>query len=112
MTKDVFSQRHIGPSAADVATMLETIGVSSLDALIDQTIPASIRLQGPVNVPKGVSEYRYRQHIEVLAAQNKVFRSVAHTISSFNCTQVNDKRSQVIAARNRNALFCHRLYNH
>ena len=67
--------RHIGPGEADVATMLNTIGGASLDERIDQTIPASIRLQAPVDLPEGVSEYDYGNHIRALADQNKVFRS-------------------------------------
>ena len=48
---DWFARRHIGPSPEDRDRMLETIGTPSLDALIDETIPASIRLQGPLNLP-------------------------------------------------------------
>lgn len=67
--------RHIGPSDADVQSMLQTIGISSVDELIDQTIPASIRLQKPIDLPEGVSEYAYGKHIQALAAKNKLYRT-------------------------------------
>lgn len=84
MFKDVFSSRHIGPSAAEVATMLETIGVSSLDELIDQTVPASIRLKAPLDIPAGVSEYDYGRHIRGLADRNNVLSSYIG-LGYYNC---------------------------
>ena len=43
--KDMLQARHIGISRQDEALMLQTIGVNNLDELIDETIPASIRLK-------------------------------------------------------------------
>jgi glycine dehydrogenase len=40
---DFANRRHIGPSPSEIAEMLETVGAASLDALIDETVPASIR---------------------------------------------------------------------
>jgi glycine dehydrogenase len=48
---DDFVGRHIGPTAAEQAHMLEVLGVGSLDELLDQTVPAAIRLQGPLPLP-------------------------------------------------------------
>ena len=48
-----FVPRHIGPSAAETQEMLDAIGVKSLDALIDQTVPESIRLRRPLGLPAG-----------------------------------------------------------
>lgn len=72
---DRFVSRHIGIDESALAKMLETIGVSSLDTLIDQTIPSTIRLQKPLNIPAPLSEYEYLKHIREIAAQNKVLRS-------------------------------------
>jgi glycine dehydrogenase len=55
--------------------MLEVIGTKSLDSLIDETIPAGIRLKKDLDLPKGISEYEYMQHITELARQNKVYKS-------------------------------------
>ncbi len=44
---DTFARRHIGPDAAEVAEMLDVLGVDSLDTLIDATVPAAIRLKTP-----------------------------------------------------------------
>lgn len=75
MTSDKFAARHIGPRPEEVATMLKKIGISSLDALIDQTIPAAIRLKKPLDLPPPMSEYQYSKHIKKLAAKNKLFKS-------------------------------------
>ena len=72
---DSFTRRHIGPGEADTAAMLEAIGVSSLDELIDQTVPTSIRLKRPLKIPSGESEHEYLSSLQVIAAKNKIFRS-------------------------------------
>ncbi|NMC39249.1 MAG: aminomethyl-transferring glycine dehydrogenase [Bacteroidales bacterium] len=75
MALDVFAGRHIGPRENEVPAMLETIGVKSLDELIDKTVPASIRLDKPLNLPAAMSEYEYLNHIRKLGARNKMYRS-------------------------------------
>ena len=72
---DWFARRHIGPSPEDRDRMLETIGASSLDALIDETIPAPIRLQAPLNLPPPESEHQYLRRLAAVARKNKTFRS-------------------------------------
>ena len=72
---DRFVDRHNGPRASDVSAMLEKIGASSLDELIEQTVPASIRLKKPLNLPSGMSEYQYHKHLRVVAAKNKPFKT-------------------------------------
>ncbi len=52
---DDFSRRHIGPGDEDVAEMLQVIGVSSLDELMDQTIPQSIRFRQPLGIGPGAA---------------------------------------------------------
>jgi glycine dehydrogenase len=72
---DYFQNRHIGPNAADTEKMLETIGVESLDQLIAETIPASIRLKQPMNLPPALGEQEMLQELKKIAAKNKVFKS-------------------------------------
>lgn len=68
---DQFSNRHIGPDAAETKDMLATIGVSSLEELIDQTVPAPIRSQQELNLPKAQSEYEYLEGLKQIAALNR-----------------------------------------
>ncbi len=75
MKKDRFVRRHIGPSAEETALMLQQVGVSSVDELIAQTIPSAIRLEKPLQVEKGLSEFEYQQHLKELAGRNKSFRT-------------------------------------
>ena len=72
---DTFAPRHIGPRGADVAAMLKEIGARSLDALIDEAIPASIRLKSPLKLPPAESESTYLARLKTIARKNKVFRS-------------------------------------
>lgn len=75
ITTDKFVNRHNGPRAADIAAMLKKIGASSVDELIAQTVPASIRLKKPLNLPAGMSEFQYHKHLRAVAAKNKVFKT-------------------------------------
>ena len=52
---DKFAPRHIGPRGDDVAAMLKEVGAASLDKLIDEVIPSSIRLTGPLDLPAAES---------------------------------------------------------
>ncbi len=72
---DKFVFRHIGPRPSDVEPMLEAVGASSLDALIDEAIPADIRLKAPLDLPLAESEYEYLTHLRQTGAKNKVYRS-------------------------------------
>ena len=72
---DWFAPRHIGPSPDERDRMLQTIGCASLDALIDEAIPASIRLQTPLNLPPSESEHQYLRRLTHLARRNTPFRS-------------------------------------
>jgi len=75
MITNNFIERHNGIRKADEEKMLEKIGITSADELIDQTIPASIRLEGDLNLPEGLNEYEYIQHLKSLGAKNKVFKT-------------------------------------
>ena len=74
---DKFSGRHIGVTRPeDLKAMLDTIGVGSVDELIAQVIPASIRLKKPLALPsEGMSEYEFAAHIRALADRNRCLRS-------------------------------------
>ncbi len=73
--QEKFQSRHIAPNPADTAQMLKTIGVNSLDELIDQTVPAGIRLKKPLNLPAAKSEFDYLNTLKQTASKNKVFKS-------------------------------------
>ena len=70
-----FQSRHIGPDAAARAEMVRVVGVPSLDALIDQTIPPGIRAASPLDLPRGDSEYQYLRRLRGIAERNVVARS-------------------------------------
>ncbi len=70
-----FHGRHIGPSAADSIAMLQTIGVSSLEELISKTVPDSIRIKEPLDIPAAIGEYEYLSELRKVAAKNKLFKT-------------------------------------
>jgi glycine dehydrogenase len=70
-----FQGRHIGPNATDTASMLGTIGIGSLDELINKTIPASIRIKNELNIPASVSEFTYLNELKKVAIKNKVYKN-------------------------------------
>jgi len=70
-----FKTRHLGVGDDDMKVMLDAIGVSSLDELIDQTIPEDIRLENPLVLPAALSEQEYAEEIAHLASRNKIFAS-------------------------------------
>jgi len=73
--KDLLQARHIGVSEQDEALMLQTVGANSLDELINQTIPASIRLKTTIELPEPLTEQQYAGHIADIASKNKLFTS-------------------------------------
>ncbi|MFQ5412253.1 MAG: aminomethyl-transferring glycine dehydrogenase, partial [Phycisphaerae bacterium] len=73
---DTFVHRHIGPSEDDIARMLETLGYDSLDALIDATVPAEIRLRDKPALGKARGEHELLGELRSIANKNKVFRSL------------------------------------
>src|SRR6266478_1108491 len=73
--RDLFQERHIGPSAEDQAAMLATLGYDSLDTFLDAVVPADIRLRAPLRIPEARSEQEALETLRQLAAQNQVFRS-------------------------------------
>ena len=75
MITNNFINRHNGIDEVETELMLKAIGVDSLDQLINETVPASIRLPKPLNLPAGLNEFEYLNHIKTLASQNKVFKT-------------------------------------
>jgi len=73
--KEKFESRHIAPDSAGTAEMLATIGVNSLDELIQQTVPEQIRLKSAMNLPAPKSEFEYINDLKQTASKNKVFKS-------------------------------------
>ncbi len=73
---DFANRRHIGPSPVEMREMFATLGVTGLDALIDQTVPESIRQDAPLSLGKALSERELLHHMRVTAAKNKVLTSL------------------------------------
>ena len=72
---DTFDQRHIGPSDADVDAMLDTLGYESLDALVDATIPDSIRTDEPLDLPPALTEQQVLDEAQARGEDNENWRS-------------------------------------
>ncbi|RIW16398.1 glycine dehydrogenase (aminomethyl-transferring) [Algoriphagus lacus] len=70
-----FESRHNGPTEAEIAEMLEKIGASSLEELINQTVPQTIQLERPLNLPAAQLESEFLKNFKKLASKNKVFKS-------------------------------------
>ena len=70
-----FASRHIGPDAEETAAMLKAVRARSVDALIDEAIPARIRLKNPLNLPDGLSEHHFLKELRQIASRNQIFRS-------------------------------------
>ena len=66
-----FVARHVGPDVDAIATMLDTVGAPSLDAMIDRAVPAAIRTEGPLDLPEPVSEAAVIEELRALAAMNQ-----------------------------------------
>ncbi len=75
MNTEVFASRHNGISVKDFPKMFQTIGVENMEQLIHETIPDDIRLTAPLNLPEGISEYEFLDHIQKLSEKNKVFKT-------------------------------------
>ncbi len=70
-----FQNRHIGPSSDDIQQMLKVLGFTTLEELIDQTIPQTIRLSHPLDLPEVQSEYAALNKLKEIASKNQIFRS-------------------------------------
>jgi len=75
MFKEKFTRRHIGPNAIELNIILKTIGVESVEELLNQTIPDNIRLKKDLNIPEGISEMEFLKEIKKLSSLNKNFKT-------------------------------------
>ena len=73
---DFANRRHIGPSPAEMSDMLKLVGAPNLNALIDETLPSSIRQKEPLDFGKPMSERELLFHMRVTASKNKVMKSL------------------------------------
>ncbi len=73
---DFANRRHIGPSPAEMEEMLAAVGVESLDQLIDETIPESIRQKEPLDFGKPMSEREFLYHVRQTAKKNRVMTTM------------------------------------
>ncbi len=74
-----FTQRHIGPNPDDIQQMLDTLGISNLDDLIDKTVPEAIRFRQELKLPPAQSEYAALAKLKQIADKNQVYRSFIGT---------------------------------
>lgn len=79
-----FESRHHGKSNSELAKMLRTVGAASLDELIDQTVPAGIRLKKPLHLPEPRNEYQFLNDFRQLASKNKLFKNYIG-MGYYNC---------------------------
>src|SRR5690606_28426971 len=75
MNTNAFALRHIGPNENDQIQMLKTIGVDSLDQLINETVPSDIRLKQGLHLNEPMTEHEYLLHIHELSKKNKAYKT-------------------------------------
>jgi glycine dehydrogenase len=73
--RDEFVGRHIGPDAAQTSAMLDTLGVASIEELIEKTVPAQIRLNQKLNIQDAITEQSALNELKAIADQNQIFKS-------------------------------------
>ena len=71
----MFLKRHLGPNEGEIKKMLNKVGVESLSQLLKETIPETIRLKHPIDLPDGISEYEFTKHINSLGKKNKLYKT-------------------------------------
>lgn len=82
---DSFDSRHIGVNQQQIQEMLQIIGVNSLDELINRTVPSTIRLKQPLQLPEAQTESQALARLKAIASQNHVYRSFIG-MGYYNCT--------------------------
>ena len=75
MYKENFSERHVGPNSSELKKILSTIGVKSIDYLLSDTIPDSIRINKKLNLPDSITELEFLKEIKSLSYKNKKFKT-------------------------------------
>ena len=74
--RDEFVFRHIGPDEAEIAAMLAAVGCENIEQLIDQTVPAAIRLASPLDLPAALPEHQALAKLRGIAAKNRLMKSL------------------------------------
>jgi len=72
---DTFKSRHLGPRPSSMIKMLNAIGLENIDQLIDEAVPASIRLKEELDLPAAETEYHFLKRLKTIAQKNKLFNS-------------------------------------
>jgi glycine dehydrogenase len=75
MQSDKFASRHIGPKDEEISKILATLQVDSIEELLSQTIPEEIRLNQALDLPQGISEYRFLNQLRSLSDENQLFET-------------------------------------
>jgi glycine dehydrogenase len=75
LPSDTFPQRHLGPGPAQIAAMLRTLDVPSLEALADRAVPTQIRMEGGLDLPAPLSEQALIEQLRGIMSENAVYRS-------------------------------------
>lgn len=75
MITDNFTLRHNGPGKDEIENMLSVIGAKTVDTLIEETVPASIRMKTPLNLPNGINEQQYLTQLREIGSKNKLYKS-------------------------------------
>ena len=73
---DFANRRHIGPSPAEMEEMLSVVGAETLEALMDDTLPKGIRMEGTLDFGKAMSEREVLEHMRITASKNRVLTSL------------------------------------
>ncbi len=74
-----FESRHNGPDERQIAEMLKVVNAPSVDALIEQTVPANIRLKKALNLPEAKSEFEFLKEFKKTVSKNKIYKSFLGT---------------------------------
>jgi len=75
MISNNFIKRHNGPRCGEVKQMLEKMELQSLEELIDRTVPSSIRLKEPLQLPEGLNEFEYLNYLKEIAKKNRIYKT-------------------------------------
>jgi len=84
-TSASFSQRHMGPDSAEIATMLKAVGASSLEELVKKAVPDSIQIKKKLNLPEALAETDALKELKTVAQKNKIYQSYIG-LGYSNCT--------------------------
>ena len=75
MRNESFSQRHLGSGMKETKTMLDTLGLKSIDHLVKKTIPDSILAKIPLRLPEGIEENAFLKDMKEISSKNKLFKT-------------------------------------